>query len=467
MANTKKLVLILLMAFVLRIISVNQSLWLDEAIGAIAIRNFSYTEIITKFISYDNHTPGYYLLLKLWASIFGTSEIALRSLSIMFGLLTIYATYEITKHITKRNNIALASAILLATSQIHVYYSQEARMYCLVAFFASLSILYFIKALNENKNIYWAVFSVSMLGMVLSDYMPVFFLPIFPVYVFFRKRKLPLKLIFSFIPLLVFSVLWFPMFQSQFANYSQVPNTFLFGGATFKQAALLWMKFVFGRISLAPKIVYYSLIAFASVPAIIALFAALKNKKNLILWLWLLVPPASAFLISFLFPAFSYFRFIYTLPAFYILIASTNKKLLTTLIIVFNLVSLYIYYIDKNQQREQWRQAVSYIESKADDSSIAIFEFPDPFAPYLWYSQGRVEAKGATDSISANLTETKLKTREVVANKRKVYYFEYLRDVSDPGRVVENTIAEEGFRETDKTNQFVGVGAITVYEKNR
>ncbi|KKQ75693.1 MAG: hypothetical protein US96_C0006G0005 [Candidatus Woesebacteria bacterium GW2011_GWB1_38_5b] len=450
----KKLIIIIVVAFALRLININQSLWLDEAIGAIAARDFTYSEIITRFIIADNHSPGYYLLLKSWTNIFGFSEMALRSLSVVFGVLTVYLVY-------KTNKVA---ALLLATSQLHVYYSQEARMYAIAGFFATLAMLSFVEALKSNKNSHWLYFSFSVLGLMLTDYMPIFLLPVFPVYVFIKKRKAFTRLVISFTPILLLGVLWLPTIVTQIENYSAVPDSFLFGGATLKQAMLLVMKFVSGRISFEPKLVYYSLVGLASIPVFIALRQSLKNKKALLFWLWFALPLCLGFLASFIFPAFSYFRYIYVLPAFYIII-SLGRKILLYPILAFSVVSLLIYYNDEAQQREQWRQAVEYVEMGESATSIALFEFPDPFASYSWYAQGRVDARGATNSILADSPETELKTRSLISNKYKIFYFEYLRDVSDPGRLVEKVIFEEGFLESAKTAEFVGVGAITIYEK--
>ena len=437
----------------LRIVTLNQSFWLDEAIGAIAARDYSYSEIVTRFIYFDNHPPLYYLLLKFWASIFGYSEIALRSLSVFFGALMVFILYKINK----------TASLLLATSQIHIYYSQEARMYVMAGFFAILAVYFFLKALKNKKNTGWLIFSLALVGMMATDYMPMFLLPVFPLYVFLRKRKAFSKLVASFVPLVIFGVLWLPVISTQIGNYREVSSSFLFGGATFKQAVLFWIKFAFGRISFEPKIIYYALVGLASLPIITSLFISFR-KRNLLIWLWLSVPVILGFLASFLFPAFSYFRFVYILPAFYILIARANKKFLVYLVILFNFLGLVIYYADPHQQREQWRQAVKFIESEPEPESIALFEFSAPFAPYLWYSQDKLEARGATDAISAG-PKTKNLTRKLIEDKSRIYYFDYLRDVSDPERFVEKVITEEGFKEISKTTEFVGIGAITTYEK--
>src|SRR4030065_1581620 len=109
------ILLILVLAFILRLIKPNQSLWLDETIGAIAVKSYSYRELFVKFFTSDNHPPLYYLILKVWTSIFGYSEISIRFPSILFGLGTIYLTYRIAKKLTDNKNkyFPILSALLI------------------------------------------------------------------------------------------------------------------------------------------------------------------------------------------------------------------------------------------------------------------------------------------------------------------------------------------------------------------
>ena len=53
-------------------------------------------------------------------------------------------------------------------------------------------------------------------------------------------------------------------------------------------------------------------------------------------------------------------------------------------------------------------------------------------------------------------------------NKRskQIYYFEYLRDLSDPERVVEATLREEGYKIKEVYDFFPGVGQIFYWTKN-
>ena len=93
-SNNRRIVLILLLAFLLRLINIDQSLWLDEAIGAIAVEKFSYGEIVNTFMLSDNHPPLYYLLLKFSTNIFGFSELGIRMLTVLSGVFSILFSYK-------------------------------------------------------------------------------------------------------------------------------------------------------------------------------------------------------------------------------------------------------------------------------------------------------------------------------------------------------------------------------------
>ena len=148
--------IILILAFVLRLVSINQSFWLDEATSATVVGDLSFGDIITKFSPADFHPPLYYLTLKLWSGFSGTSEISLRLLSVLFGTGTIFIVYLIAKNLFSKQ-VGVISSILLATSGLHIYYSQEARMYSMATFFTALACYFFTKVGQGSKK-YWILY---------------------------------------------------------------------------------------------------------------------------------------------------------------------------------------------------------------------------------------------------------------------------------------------------------------------
>ncbi len=95
-------------------------------------------EQIARDAAADIHPPGYYWMLKLWSGMFGFSAGGIRSLSALSGILTVAVVYKTALEITyrtekKQHEFALLASFLAAVSPFQVFYSQEARMYALLA----------------------------------------------------------------------------------------------------------------------------------------------------------------------------------------------------------------------------------------------------------------------------------------------------------------------------------------------
>jgi len=80
---------------------------------------------------------------------------SLRSLSILFGILTIYAGYLFVKEAFQNEKLAILASLLLAINPFQIQYSLEARMYTLGTFLILLSSYLLVKALNTNKTSIW------------------------------------------------------------------------------------------------------------------------------------------------------------------------------------------------------------------------------------------------------------------------------------------------------------------------
>src|SRR5690349_2032953 len=78
-----------LLALAVRLTGItSRTLWLDEAFSAFfSAQSFHYLWNVLP--TYEAHPPFYYSLLKVWRSIFGGDALALRSISVLFGALTI------------------------------------------------------------------------------------------------------------------------------------------------------------------------------------------------------------------------------------------------------------------------------------------------------------------------------------------------------------------------------------------
>jgi 4-amino-4-deoxy-L-arabinose transferase-like glycosyltransferase len=128
---------LILLAFALRVYRLPaQSLWYDEGVSWYLTR-MSLPDL-TAWTADDIQPPLYYYLLWPWVRLGGTSEYALRFLSVAFGTLTVALLWAAGRRLLGER-AAWLGAVILTLSPLHVYYAQEARMYTLLTFLGLLS----------------------------------------------------------------------------------------------------------------------------------------------------------------------------------------------------------------------------------------------------------------------------------------------------------------------------------------
>lgn len=112
-----------------------QSIWRDEAFSILAAsRPLSFI-----FQNLGIEPPLYYILLYFWMKLFGTGEIAVRSLSFLgFGFATIIVIYWAEK-LFKRHWLSWYLPLLFFVNPMLLYYAFEVRTYGWFMFFAVLS----------------------------------------------------------------------------------------------------------------------------------------------------------------------------------------------------------------------------------------------------------------------------------------------------------------------------------------
>jgi uncharacterized membrane protein len=138
----------------------SQSYWVDEA-TTVHEMHLGFGAMLHSVHVDETTPPLYFTVAWLWAKVFGTGELGLRSLSALLGIAVIPVAYVCGRDLVSRAAGVVAAAFA-ALSPFLIWYSQEARAYMLFALLSGLSFLFFIRARREpsNRNIvWWAVFS--------------------------------------------------------------------------------------------------------------------------------------------------------------------------------------------------------------------------------------------------------------------------------------------------------------------
>jgi len=464
------IILILILGLVLRLVNINQSLWLDESVQALT----SQAPFMNLFMELrgDFHPPLYHLLMWAWVHLFGNEEFVMRLPSVLFGTATIYVVYLITRHLVNikgkvKNLLPLISALFLATAPFHIYYSQEARMYSLGTFLTALSFYCFFKLINyplsDKKLTIAYIFSTVLL--LYANYYGLFIFLIQILIGIFLLRKRTMELLRDFLIIAIFflPVLFLLLIQLKTgiqANIILPGWGELVNLSFFKALPLTFIKFSIGRLTIFNKSLYavvavalFILYGFLIANSLIVKKNRLLNKyrSRIIILAWLLVPIFLAWIISFLIPNYQPFRLLLCLPAFYLVLSlgAVNfskqlwRSLAITLVLGVSLVSLGFYYTNPYFHREDWRGVVEYIEREGKEESAALLPSYTSHWPYTYYSQGKVPLMTAARGIRA-IDNDDLQNLPVDQIKN-FYYIYYLAELFDPQGLIINWLEEGNF----------------------
>ncbi len=199
------------------------SVWFDEAFGAYLIR-FDFWDI-ARYTAVDVHPPLYYWLLKIWSLLFGNSELALRSMSVLFGVVAIVFGYLLVKRLFNQNTAKL-SLLFMVLSPMLIRYSQEMRMYTMVVAIALAATYILTIAVESKKRWPWAVYGLLVgLGMLTHYFIAIIWIShwIWRAYYVLKNEKKSnfIKKFFTqcwirahVLALLVFGA-WLPFFATQ------------------------------------------------------------------------------------------------------------------------------------------------------------------------------------------------------------------------------------------------------------
>lgn len=457
MGKKKELVilcLILLLGLGLRLIALGQSFWLDEASQA-QLSSLSLAQIWFGRGG-DFHPPLFYILAHFWLQI-GTSEVWLRLLPLIFGLLNIYVLYNFAQKLFPATPVKLLAAFLFAISPYHIFYSHEFRMYSLITLLGTLSMYYF----HSRK---YSLSSLTNVLLLYTHYSSVFLIIAQVAYtIFYRKEDIKSSFLSHLFTVILY-VPWLPQFFRQLSVGVNVDQYFpgwkeMLSVSPIKALPLIFFKLTAGRISFLSRYLYGLYIIFVFAAMTFSFITA--RLKTTFLYIWIIVPVFAMMALSFFLPQNQPFRVIYILPALVLIFAQAclrYPKLGLTLFIYIALVGNITYYSRPRLQREQWRQALDFI---SQSGGTAVIKFSDKFAPISWYTPHlRVIPAVPTYPAKWDEVDHVLSTNSPLPTD--LYVFEYLGEKTDPQLFIERALESRGYSE-QTTFDYPGVGFIRHY----
>ena len=305
------------------------ALWHDEAFSALYMR-YPFSEMIYR-IGLDVHPPLYYLILRVWTSFAGNSLSSLRLLSIIFGVLTVWAGYLVAKTAFGSKRLALVAAFMLAANPFQIQYALEARMYTLGTFLILLASYFLLKALSKDvlssRKKYWFGFTLAVTAALYTHYYLIFSVAALALYILFyavatRRIKNLLPAVISGASVFILYLPWMKTFLEQ---VSRVQASYWIPPINrWSVPATLW-KMVFG----GPGIRHSVLIIASAISLLLIMYflKKIRTPEKWLIMLGLMVPFLAAILISIKTNLYLDRYFVFSSLFFTILIAAALYKL--------------------------------------------------------------------------------------------------------------------------------------------
>ena len=192
---------------------------------------------LDRLIEHPEHPPLFYLSLRFWQDIFGSSVTVSRSLAAVFSLLVFPGIFWLCWELFNSTTVGWVAVAMTAISPVHIIYAQEARQYSLWAATVLFSSAALIRAMKLNTLRWWAVYVINLALSFYTVLLSAFVAITHGIYVGvvekFRLSKTLIAFILSgissvilFIPWLIVIVNNYQVLQGK-TDWTNIPRPFI------------------------------------------------------------------------------------------------------------------------------------------------------------------------------------------------------------------------------------------------
>lgn len=150
-----------------------QSYHHDEVITAARVLPGSFGHMLHEVRLSESTPPLYYIFAWEWSRHFGLDEVGLRSLSALFGALTIPVAFLIGRELAGKR-AGLMTMAMVALNPMLIWYSQEARAYALAVLLCAASLFFFLRFRRTGSPVDIALWWASSALAITSHYFAAF-----------------------------------------------------------------------------------------------------------------------------------------------------------------------------------------------------------------------------------------------------------------------------------------------------
>jgi len=478
--NAILLTIILLIAVALRVYWLGgSSLWSDEG-NTWALIGRSFEQIAWNTAA-DIHPPGYYWALKVWTSVFGATVVGMRSFSAACGVALVYVIYAIGRRLdwySTMRTAGLLAAFIAAINPFQIYYSQEARMYMLLAlesaglFWALFALMDRQAALAKRDDwLNWPAVGFVLFGAAglwthysfpiilaaaaltyIIEWQHVFHIPERMAERLRRRRALKSRHLLQFTILNAIIVIaflpWLPTAIDRVLNWPKGGETVAF----LDGLGLTLQTLLFGPLRDLPSPLWPWLVAAGILP-ITGIIVLGRARITWGLAIWLLAPIGLMFGLGLFSDAFLKFLLVAS-PAWALLIASAAGFLgfrtmgeigLAVGAIAVALVSLPAYY-GNPVARDNYAGIARYVEAVGDPATdLVLLNAPGQQEVWRYYAPD-TPVLALPDQRPPDRAATEAALAEAIAGRDRIFALYWATDESDPEGIVETWLDTRAFK---------------------
>ncbi len=462
-----------------------KSLWWDESLSlhraqldasSILAGTITLSDNVSPQETVDDHPPLYFLLLAGAIRLFGSSEFALRYLSLACMALTVGLLYVTGSWLVDRA-AGLAAAFLAAVSPMYLWYSQEARPYALVTCLGLFSFYCFLRAFvgrpgrperRPGSGAWTAAYVLGSACMVLAHYLGIL-LVLFELMFLVtwlastRQWRRSVVLPVLSLALVIAGVAGYALLRMPGGIESAQGRT----GVQFVPLPLL-LRDLLNSFSLGVSVdvgdwyVWLADLLFLALSIVGLVRLCIKGGRGGsrlpagLLGGYLVVPVALIYLFSFIQPAYMASRHLMLVtPAFYLLLAAgltwlRGRPALVSwagwLLVIAGVVYSTVNYFGPEYDKDKHREWGAYLRSHVRAGDVVVVDPPHVADLFDYYASSQVPWIGLP-LLGQSKDQTLERLQELVQEYDRVWLaYSETPYWGDPTRLPERWLSENAYR---------------------
>ncbi|MBN2053845.1 glycosyltransferase family 39 protein, partial [bacterium] len=358
--------------------------WFDEALCYFQSQELAP---LLNGASLSNNPPLFYLLLYSWGSIC-RDYVFLRLLSVFFGAAAVPLVYLLGRQL-RSPGAGLWAALLLACSPLHVYYSQQIKMYALNCCMVLLAAVVAGRCADRPSTGLLAALSVTGAAMLYLHYY--LFLPVLMVgcYIaisqFHEERRIGRAVWFGALVTLLYVPWLLVFFESHLGTTVDYVTTYI-PRPGIRSLFYTLKNFAAGFHSF--RVVYWPAALMVVAGCLAGLVRLVRDRALHWLLPWLLsVPPiAIVFILSQWYPMYLDRYLLYALPPLLLITAhgygrSRRWRMMPAVLVLLEIVSLpgvynsripFLHHIPGEHERKPVKEAVAYLRQASAPADLVV-----------------------------------------------------------------------------------------------